>query len=672
MMDCSPKNDADIDALKNAMEAQAEKCRRLERKLSESIALLKRTMESREKFRILVEDIDAVIFSINTDGIVTYISPTIEKYTAFKPPTYHGRHFLDAVHSGDRERVLAACANIRSDNLGSTEYRLIHKNGGYRWVRSFSRPIMKGGVYKGLRGVGIDITRLRQAEETARTTEQKYQSLLDSIEEGFFEADLKGNLQYVSPTLCRITGIDADRLLGKPFRRFISPKMARRLVRFFAGIYRTDRHAIFPDLIMENETRTMIVEVAASLIRENDSPVGFRGLIRDITARRKAEEGKEKLEQQLQEAQRLEAVGTLAGGIAHNFNNILMAMQGNISLLLLKADPDRPETKKLINLEQCIKDGAGLTRQLLDFARGRKGTVKPENLNDLVAKTAQLFGRAKREITVDTSGLKRIWIAEVDASQIQQVLLNLYVNAWHAMPGGGTLSIRTCNVILRDHLVQSSGIPAGRYVKVAVSDTGEGMDETIKQKIFHPFFTTKDKHRGTGLGLTSAYGIIKNHGGTIQVNSRKGQGTTFCIYLPASGKPLAPAKTAPETPIRGTGTILVVDDEPFILDITCEGLREIGYSVLAARHGKEALEIFRANQGRIDLVILDLIMPEMDGGETYRHLRQLNPEVNVILTSGYDYNQQVEALRRQGCRDFIQKPFDIATLSEKVGQILAS
>lgn len=415
----------------------------------------------------------------------------------------------------------------------------------------------------------------------------------------------------------------------------------------------------------------MIVEISATLILdENGQPAGYRGLVRDVTERRRSERDHKRLEHRLQEAQRLEAVGTLAGGIAHNFNNILMAMQGNISLLLLKPGPSNEISEKLKNLEQCIRDGAGLTRQLLDFARSRKGVVRPENLNDLILKTSRIFARAKREITVETAGLKNIWNVEVDSSQIQQVLLNLYVNAWQAMPEGGKLSIRSCNVILNEHFVKAYGLPAGRYVKISVSDTGEGMEEIVKQKIFHPFFTTKDKQQGTGLGLTSAYGIVKNHGGMIQVTSRKGQGTTFCIYLPASGKPLTPARTSPDQPIRGTGNILVVDDEPFILDITCEGLKEIGYSVFAARNGREAVDIFRSNQDRIDLVILDLIMPEMDGSETYRHLRELVPEVRVLLTSGYDYNQRVESLRRQGCRGFIQKPFDITTLSEKVELIL--
>lgn len=662
-----------IGSIETALSAQREKCRTLERKLAESLILLKRTMESREKFRLLVEDIEAVIFAIDAKGVITYINPRIEQFTGYPPSKFIGQHFLDVVYRPDREKVETFYKRVTAGHIGSNEYRLRHRIRGYMWARTLSRPVFEKGVYKGLRGVGIDISRLKSAEAAAQRTEKKYQSLLESIEEGYFEVNLNGRIVFVSPTMCRITGLPQEALVGKKYRSFVSRKMARRLKRIFLGIYRSGRHAVRSDLIFTTPGRAMIVEVSASLITgDKGEPLGYRGLIRDITDRRRYERNQKRLERQLEEAQRLEAVGTLAGGIAHNFNNILMAMQGNISLLLLKSDPEDAMVEKLQNLEQCIHDGAGLTRQLLDFARSRKSSVEPENLNDLIIKTSRMFGRAKREITMDTSGLKSIWNAEVDSNQIQQVLLNLYVNAWQAMPKGGRLSVRSCNVILNEQFVEAHGLPPGRYVKISVTDTGEGMDDSVQQKIFHPFFTTKENHRGTGLGLTSAYGIIKSHGGMILVNSRKGRGTTFCIYLPASSKPLSPAPPTPEKPIRGSGTILVVDDEPFILDITCEGLKEIGYSVFSARNGRAAVDIYKSHGSQVDLVILDLIMPEMDGDETFHRLQAINPDVRVLLTSGYDYNHRVEALRQKGCRGFIQKPFNMNQLSQKVSRLLTT
>ncbi|MFZ7127569.1 MAG: PAS domain S-box protein [Desulfobacterales bacterium] len=666
-------NDNQVRRLLESSEEEKARHRRLEKQLEESRSLLRRAMESREKYRKLVEDIDAVIFSTDAEGRLTYISPTIEKFTGFRPGVYSGRHFLEAVHEDDRHRVLGAYTRVVSGKLGSSEYRLRHRSKGHMWLRSFSRPVYDKGAFTGLRGIGIDISRRKDAEATARRTEKKYQSLLDSIEEGYFEFDLTGRLKFASPTLCRIVGLSPADLQNTHFRQYVSRKIARRIVRKFLEIHRSGKHAVHRDLVVKREGRAIIVEISASLILdEHQNPVGYRGLLSDVTDRRRSERNQRRLEHQLQEAQRLEAVGTLAGGIAHNFNNILMAMQGNISLLLLKAEAADPMAEKLRNLEQCIRDGSSLTRQLLDFASTRRTRSEPADLNLLILKTARMISRTKKEITIDISGLKKVWNVEVDNSQIEQVFLNLFVNSWQAMPKGGTLSIRTCNVILSDQFVRFYGLQPGRFVKISVNDTGEGMDESVQQKIFHPFFTTKGMQHGTGLGLTSAYGIVKNHGGIILVNSRMGRGTTFCIYLPATAKSAAAASYPPEEPIRGSGTLLLVDDEPFVLDITSESLKEIGYTVFSARSGEEAVDIYRAYRSRIDLVILDLTMPGMDGSETFQKLRELDPEIRVLLMSGYDYCQRVEDLRRQGCRGFIQKPFDMNVLSRKISRILSS
>jgi CheY-like chemotaxis protein len=282
-----------------------------------------------------------------------------------------------------------------------------------------------------------------------------------------------------------------------------------------------------------------------------------------------------------------------------------------------------------------------------------------------------MFGRTRKELTIHTKYQRDIWAVEVDWGQIEQVLLNLFFNAWQAMPEGGDLHVETEHDVLDNRYTKPFGVESGKYVRISVTDTGVGMDEATRQRIFDPFFTTKEMTRGTGLGLASAYGIIQNHGGIIDVSSQKGKGTTFKIYLPASEKAIARKKKAlPDDILKGTETILLVDDEIKILDIGKEILQEMGYEVLIAQNGKEAVEVFREHKEAIDLVILDMIMPEMGGGEAYDRIREEKPQVKALLSSGYSIDGQASEILERGCDGFIQKPFKMRELSMKIREIL--
>ena len=281
-----------------------------------------------------------------------------------------------------------------------------------------------------------------------------------------------------------------------------------------------------------------------------------------------------------------------------------------------------------------------------------------------------MFGRTKKEITIYKKYHDQIWKVEVDQSQIDQVLLNIFVNAWQAMPDGGNLFIQTKNEILDENFAGAYGVRAGKYVVISITDTGIGMDGKTLKRVFDPFFTTKDKERGTGLGLASAYGIIKNHAGIIRAESAGGQGAAFHIYLPASDKPVGDEDQDDQNILAGSGTILLVDDEEMIIDVASQVLKKLGYEILTARHGKEAIEIYRQNSQRIAIVILDLIMPEMGGGETYDRLKGMDPDVKVLLSSGYSLDGQATEILNRGCDGFIQKPFSIKDLSQKLRQII--
>jgi CheY-like chemotaxis protein len=347
-----------------------------------------------------------------------------------------------------------------------------------------------------------------------------------------------------------------------------------------------------------------------------------------------------------------------------------MGIQGRTSLMLLDADRVHPFYEHLKETENYVMRAAELTKQLLGFARGGKYEVKPTDVNELVHESIGMFGRTKKEITIKAKYQEHLKPVEVDRSQIDQVLLNIYVNAWQAMPDGGMLYVQTYNVDLDEHFVCAYGVRAGQYVAISITDTGIGMDRQIAKRVFDPFFTTKEKDRGTGLGLASAYGIIKNHDGIITVESKKGQGATFTVFLPASNKDIIEEATDEQEILTGSETVLLVDDEKLIIDVGGALLKKMGYRVLTAARGDKALEIYSRHKESISIVILDLVMPQTNGGEVYDSLKKIDPNVKVLLSSGYSVDGQATEILDRGCNGFIQKPFRMEELSKKIRAIL--
>jgi len=421
--------------------------------------------------------------------------------------------------------------------------------------------------------------------------------------------------------------------------------------------------------LIRKDGSKVIVEVNTEVITIEGKKVAL-GMVQDITERKQAEEEKKTLEAQFQQAQKMEAIGTLAGGIAHNFNNLLMSIQGNISLMLLETNSTHLNYERLKNIEKSVHSASRLTQQLLGYARKGKYEIKPISLNLLVKEISDTFAMTRKEISVhrnlaeDLSGIK------ADQGQIEQILLNLYVNAADAMPRGGELFVKTMNMTDKEMTGKPYKVKPGSYVLLTVRDTGVGMDKKTTERIFEPFFTTKGLAKGTGLGLASVYGMVKAHGGYIDVESKKGMGTTFSIYLPASGKGVPEKKLTPEKIEKGKETLLLVDDEAMILEVGQEMLDTLGYTVIQAGGGKEAVEIYKESKDKISLVVLDMIMPEMSGGETYNQLKEIYPNVKVLLSSGYSIYGQASEILERGCDGFIQKPFDMKQLSQKIREIL--
>jgi signal transduction histidine kinase len=405
-------------------------------------------------------------------------------------------------------------------------------------------------------------------------------------------------------------------------------------------------------------------------VEESGKIHGIYGVARDITERRRAEEEKKLLEAQLRQAQKMEAIGTLAGGIAHDFNNLLMAIQGNASLMLFDLDQRHEHFERLRNIEKLVDSGSRLTAQLLGYARKGRYEVRPIDLNLLVKDACETFNRTKKEIRITQHFDKHLAAIEADAGQIEQVLMNLLVNAADAMRGGGKVTIRTSNTTHEDMKGKLYNPKPGKYVLLAVSDTGIGMDEKTQERIFEPFFTTKEMGRGTGLGLASTYGIIKGHGGFIDVESQPGKGATFYIYLPASTKKIPKTHRIRERIVPGQETVLLIDDEDMVLEIGRALLETMGYQVITAKDGEEAISLYERQGSGIDLVLLDVVMPGLGGGDVYDRLKTMNPDMKCLLLSGYSIDGEATEILQRGCDGFIQKPFKLRDLSKSIREIL--
>ena len=500
-----------------------------------------------------------------------------------------------------------------------------------------------------------------------------YQFIVESAQDSIFFKDMESRYLIVNTKTAEAFGLPKEQVVGmNDYEIMPNKEEARKNVEDDQLVFKTGK----PKEIIKHMTGTDGKEYWFQAIKvpkfdDKGNVVGLIGIARDITEQKRAMKEKKQLEAQLQQAQKMEAIGTLAGGIAHDFNNLLMGIQGNISLILLDIDSSHPHYKSLRNIKKQVKSGAKLVSHLLGYARKGKYDVKPVNLNQLVEEVSEAFGRTRKEITIRRDLAEDLFATEVDQGQMEQVLLNLFVNASDAMPGGGNIILKTMNAThnnIKDKLYDDP--KPGHYVLLTVTDTGAGMDKSTMERIFDPFFTTKEMGRGTGLGLASVYGIIKAHGGYIDVESKKGQGSTFSVYLSVSEKKYRKVvKTAVEI-TKGTETILLTDDEENILEVSQDILEAMGYRVFTAGDGNEAIEVYKKNRNDIDIVLLDIVMPNMGGGKAYDRMKEINPDIKVLLLSGYSIDGEARKILERGCNGFIQKPFDIKELSAKLREIL--
>ena len=621
--------------------------------------------ESEERYRTIFEHTATANIIVSEDTTILLANSNFEQITGYTREDVENKmSWTDFVMEEDLEKMKQRHMQRRTDPgkvISSYEFKGKTRSGE---VRDFYMSVSI--IPETCESVAslIDTTDRNKAIEALGQSEERFRDLARLLPETVFETNAKGQFSFVNEISLERFGYTSQEVeKGIHILDVMAPEDHEQILKDYMRIMRGERPGLSEYIARKKDGTRFPALVHTTPIYRNGGYTGQRGFLIDITE-------KKNLEEQLMRSEKLKAIGTLAGGIAHDFNNLLMGLLGNITLMLMNLDESHPFHIRLKNMETYVQHGSDLTRQLLGFARGGKYEVKSTDLGVFVHRSAQLFGRTKKEIRMHCKVDDDLWAVEVDRGQMEQVMLNLFVNAWQAMPGGGDIYLSVENVVLCQQEASPFNINPGRFVKITVTDTGVGMDEATIAHIFEPFFSTKQRGRGTGLGLASVYGIIKNHGGFILVRSEKAVGTSFMVHLPASTKCVEQVRKTADPIHKGSETVLLIDDEQMILDIGTHMLESLGYKVLTASGGSKGIEIFDRNMADIDLVLLDMIMPGIGGRDTFTALRRRNTNLKVLLLSGYSLDGQAGEILAQGCSGFIQKPFTMAELSKKLRQVL--
>ncbi|MEE9913641.1 MAG: PAS domain S-box protein [Deltaproteobacteria bacterium] len=649
---------------------------------------------SEHLYRLIVENVHDVVFVVDFNFRFTFISNHRALLTGYTPEEIRKipverllppqsielatRIFAEAMEQQTHPQT------AREGNSRTIELEVYHKNGGTVWLEitaTFGRDAE--GKAREIVAAARDITARKKIELALEESEERYRMIVENMNESIVVLDLDLNYLYQSPSEIRITGYTPEEIMKIPSEKQVTPEsyargvamLAEELEKEFSGQpVDPDRSRTIELESYHKNGGTVWLEMTASFTRDKSGkPTGILMAGRNISERKKAEAEKERLEKQLVQSQKMETVGRLAGGVAHDFNNMLNVILGYVDLTKLKLSNDHPILQDILEIERAACRSRDLTQQLLAFSR--KQIIRPRavNLNRLIAETEKAVLRLiSEDIDLTFYPGDNLWTIKFDPLQAEQILINLAVNARDAMPQGGKLNIETSNIAIDETYCASHlDLTPGPYVLLTVSDTGSGISKDLLPYIFEPFFTTKDVGKGTGLGLATVYGIVRQNDGTINVYSEPGKGSTFKIYLPRSTDADVIEENSPK-PVAapGSGTILLVEDDKMVLKLVADMLGALGYEVISSENPLEALSQCEKEKTPIDLVITDVVMPVMSGRELRDRLLTTRPNVKVLFMSGYPSNIIAQHGVLEEGMDFIQKPFGMADMAAKVSELI--
>ena len=625
---------------------------------------------SEAHFRTLTEDASDMITVVDREGRVIYESASVARQQGRPAQEVLGRPVFERVHPDDVAAVRRALDSVvqGSEPQVRLQFRFQYRDGTWHVLETVGRNLLDDPAVRGIVLNTRDVTDQARAAEALQASETKFRALTENSTDLIASLDLDGRLTYASPSARRILGYEPGALLGETAFAYIHPEDVARVREAFeqavASPDTTALRAQFRFRHVDGSWRAF--EAVASNMLDVAAVRGVVLNCRDITEQRA-------LEAQFRQAQRLEAVGRLAGGVAHDFNNILTAITGYSELLLDDLPPDDRKRGDIEEIRAAAQRAAALTRQLLAFSRKQVLQVKVLDLNAVVRTLDRMLQRLLGEdVRLELALSEGLGAVRADPVQMEQVIMNLAVNARDAMPAGGRLTIQTANVVLDASYSRTHrGARPGRHVMLAMTDTGIGMDEETRSHLFEPFFTTKGQGKGTGLGRATVYGIVKQSGGNIWVYSEPGRGATFRLYLPRvdeQPEPLVRPATLPAA--GGDETVLLAEDDAAVREVVAQALEQKGYRVLRASDGQMAIELARAHRARIDLLVTDLVMPGPTGRELAEVLVGERPGLRVMYMSGYPD----EAVVRHGVLEkglhYLQKPFVVEDLARKVREVL--
>lgn len=649
------------------------KFKTLEKEYYDYIRSTESLRDSHEKFKALFDRNIHCIYVHDFEGNFLDANAASLNLLGYKREDITSINFAALIGEDQLPTAIKALEEIKQNGFLKSfiEFQLKRNDGSHVWVETDSSILYRNGDPIAILGVARDITSRKQAMAALKESEEKYRLLVENANDAIF---IVQDNQVKFPNkkgkeMGKDLSLELDRV---PFTNYIHPDDRATVIdRHIRRLKGEDIPNTYSFRIVGKDEHEIWAELTSVNINWEGKPATLN-FLRDVSTQKK-------LENQFYQAQKMKAIGILAGGVAHDFNNLLMCIQGNAFVMLKDISETHPHYELISNITHSVERAAEFIKQLLGFSRKGKYKLTPINLNDLIRDSSNMFARTRKEISVQRKLQEEIWTVSVDSAQIEQALLNLYINAAEAMPNGGNLYIETENAILEKNTLEKSVNKPGKYVKISIADVGLGIDEKDLQRIFEPFFTTKRFGKGNGLGLSSVYGIVSNHGGIINVDSKIDQGTTFIIYLPASkesisGEKIEEAIEKEKKSLKGliekNLTVLIVDDEDDVLNVIAKMLKIIGFKVFIAKSGPMAIEVYKKHMGTIDIVILDMIMPGMDGGETYLKLKNLDRNVRVVLSSGYSLQGQAHDILKLDGVGFIQKPYSEKELLQEIGVIL--